>query len=144
LLGAALTATAGSSAYFRGGIIAYADDVKTEHLGVGRHVLATHGAVSAEVADAMAVGARARFEASLGVAVTGVAGPAASEHKPAGLIYVAVASTVGVRVIRLDQDLGRERNRAHAVRVALSLSLETAVLVIGEATARWRGQPDER
>ncbi len=50
LLGAALTAVPGSSMYVRGGVIAYADDVKSEHLGVGRHLLATHGAVSAEVA----------------------------------------------------------------------------------------------
>src|ERR1700686_889000 len=56
LLGAALTAGAGSSAYVRGGVIAYADDVKAEHLGVGRHLLWTHGAVSPEVAGAMASG----------------------------------------------------------------------------------------
>ena len=61
LLGAALTAIAGSSAYVRGGVIAYADDVKAEHLGVGRHLLATHGAVSAEVAEAMAAGVRRRY-----------------------------------------------------------------------------------
>ena len=84
LLGAALTAVAGSSAYVRGGVIAYADDVKAEHLGVGRHLLATHGAVSPEVAEAMAAGARRRYEADLGVGITGVAGPDASEHKPAG------------------------------------------------------------
>ena len=75
LLGAALTALAGSSAYVRGGVIAYADDVKAEHLGVGRHLLATHGAVSAEVAEAMAAGVRRRYDADLGVGITGVAGP---------------------------------------------------------------------
>ena len=75
LLGAALTAVAGSSAYVRGGVIAYADDVKAEHLGVGRHLLATHGAVSPEVAEAMAAGVRRRYEADLGVGITGVAGP---------------------------------------------------------------------
>ena len=58
LLGAVLTANPGSSRYMRGGVIAYADDLKAEHLGVGRHLLATHGAVSAEVAVAMAAGAR--------------------------------------------------------------------------------------
>lgn len=124
LLGAALTAIAGSSAYVRGGVIAYADDVKSEHLGVGRHLLATHGAVSAEVASAMASGVRRRFEASVGVGITGVAGPDASEHKPAGLVYVAVAGPRTTRVVRLDEDHGREMNRAHAVQAALRLSAE--------------------
>ncbi len=121
LLGAALTAVAGSSAYVRGGVIAYADDVKAEHLGVGRHLLATHGAVSPEVAEAMAEGARRRYEADLGVGITGVAGPDASEHKPAGLVFVAVAGPASTRGIRLDTDAGRELNRAHAVRAALRL-----------------------
>jgi PncC family amidohydrolase len=124
LLGAALTAVAGSSAYFRGGVIAYADDVKAEHLGVGRHLLATHGAVSLEVAEAMASGVRLRYDASVGVGITGVAGPDASEQKPAGLIFIAVADAGGVRGIRLDENEGREANRAHAVRAALLLSAE--------------------
>jgi PncC family amidohydrolase len=121
LLSAALTAVAGSSAYVRGGVIAYADDVKAERLGVGRHMLATHGAVSSEVAAAMAAGVRLRFEASLGVGITGVAGPDAGEHKPPGLVFVAVADATSVRVIRLDEDCGRELNRAHAVQAALRL-----------------------
>ncbi len=126
LLGAALTAVAGSSAYVRGGVIAYADDIKADQLGVGRHLLATHGAVSAEVAEAMATGVQRRFQASLGVGITGVAGPAESEHKPAGLVFVAVASEVGTRAIRLDEDRGRQANRANAVHAALALCLEVA------------------
>jgi PncC family amidohydrolase len=121
LLGAVLTANAGSSLYMRGGIIAYADDIKAEHLGVGRHLLATHGAVSAEVAVAMAAAARSRFEATIGVAITGVAGPSASEQKPAGLVFVAVATPGTSRVIRIDEDHGREANRANAVHAALAL-----------------------
>jgi PncC family amidohydrolase len=124
LLGAVLTATPGSSAYVRGGVIAYADDVKADHLGVGRHLLVTHGAVSAEVAEAMAAGVRERFEATIGVGITGVAGPSASEHKRAGLVFVAVAGPDGVQVVRLDDDHGREANRAHAVHVALELSAQ--------------------
>jgi PncC family amidohydrolase len=124
LLGAAITAVPGSSLYMRGGVIAYADDVKSEQLGVGRHLLATHGAVSAEVAEAMAAGARDRFEADLGVAITGVAGPTSSEHKPAGLVFVAVAHGTAALTVRLDTDRGRELNRAHAVEVALSLCIE--------------------
>jgi PncC family amidohydrolase len=124
LFGAVLTAVAGSSAYVRGGVIAYADDVKAEHLGVGRHLLATHGAVSPEVAAAMASGVRVRYEASLGVGITGVAGPDASEQKPPGLVFIAVADPVAVRVIRLDDDYGRELNRAHAVQAALRICAE--------------------
>ena len=121
LLGAVLTATPGSSTYMRGGIIAYADDVKADHLGVGRHLLATHGAVSEEVALAMAAGARRRLAADIGAAVTGVAGPTASEHKPPGLVFVAVVTPGASRVVRLDDDLGREANRANAVHAALDL-----------------------
>ena len=121
LLGAVLTANPGSSRYMRGGIIAYADDVKAEHLGVGRHLLATDGAVSAAVAAAMAAAARSRFEATIGVAITGVAGPSASEQKPAGLVFVAVATPGASQVIRIDEDLGREANRSHAVHAALAL-----------------------
>jgi PncC family amidohydrolase len=139
LLGAALTATPGSSAYVRGGVIAYADDVKAEHLGVGRHLIATHGAVSAEVAEAMAVGARTRLEATIGVGITGVAGPEASEHKPAGLIFVAVASPDSAWVIRLDGDLGREANRARAVRAALDLCAEIVASMAGWSVARTDG-----
>jgi PncC family amidohydrolase len=140
LLGAVLTAVAGASAYVRGGVIAYADDVKAEQLGVGRHLLATHGAVSPEVAEAMAVGARRRFAASLGVSITGVAGPDASEHKPAGLVFVAVADPAAVQVIRLDEDRGRELNRAHAVQAAIRLCLEVICAMPG-SRSRERRRP---
>lgn len=134
LLGAVLTATPGSSAYVRGGIIAYADDVKADHLGVGRHLLATHGAVSPEVAESMATGARERFEATIGLGITGVAGPDASEQKPAGLVFVAIATPLSTRVIRLDRDLGREANRAQAVHSAIALC-EQALGAITSPTA---------
>jgi PncC family amidohydrolase len=126
LLGAALTARPGSSGYVRGGIIAYANDVKADHLGVGRHLLVTHGAVSAEVAMAMAIGARQRFGATIGAGITGVAGPEASEEKAAGLVFVAVAGPDSGQVVRLSKDLGREANRASAVHAALRLCLEFA------------------
>ena len=141
LLGAALTSIAGSSLYVRGGVIAYADDVKADHLGVSRLLLATTGAVSAEVAEAMAAGVRGRFGANIGVGITGVAGPAASEHKPAGLVFVAVASQRGVRRLRLDEDHGREGNRAAAVRAALALSLDAvAELTSAEQQPRHQAQ----
>jgi PncC family amidohydrolase len=87
-----LTEVPGSSAYVRGGIVAYSNQVKQAQLEVPAAVLDAHGAVSAQVAVAMAEGARARLETDLGVAVTGVAGPdGGTEAKPVGLVYVAVA-----------------------------------------------------
>jgi PncC family amidohydrolase len=87
-----LTEVPGSSAYVRGAIVAYADAVKRAELGVPEAVLAAHGAVSAQVAVAMAEGARSRLGSDLAVAVTGIAGPGGgTEAKPVGLVYVAVA-----------------------------------------------------
>ncbi len=74
----------------------------------------------------MARGARERLDADVGVAITGVAGPGAEGGKPAGLVYVAIASPDGEQVERLDGDRGREENRAGAVRAALRLLAEMA------------------
>ena len=90
LLGAALTATRALPLRARRDH-RLRERLKADHLGVGRHLLTTQGAVSAEVAMAMAVGACERFRATIGVGITGVAGPEASEQKPAGLVFVAVA-----------------------------------------------------
>ena len=89
LLGHRLAAVPGASAVLAGGITAYADGAKEALLGVPGRLLAEHGAVSAEVASAMARGARDAFGAALALAETGVAGPASSEAKPAGLYYLA-------------------------------------------------------
>jgi PncC family amidohydrolase len=125
LLGAALTAVPGSSRYVRGGVIAYDNDVKRALLEVDGDVLERHGAVSQEVALAMARGARRRLETDVGVGITGVAGPGAEEDgKPPGLVYVAVATPAADRVVRLDEDRGREANRAAAVTAALRLVLD--------------------
>ena len=76
LVAARLTAIPGSSDVFRGGIVAYADEVKENQLGVPDEILAVHGAVSAEAAEAMAHGARERLGVDVAVSVTGIAGPA--------------------------------------------------------------------
>jgi nicotinamide-nucleotide amidase len=124
LLGAVLTAVPGSSDYMRGGVIAYADDVKAEHLGVSRHLLAAHGAVSEEVARAMAHGARVRYGAGIGIAITGVAGPGdESSSKRAGLVYVAVETASVAESTRLEGDHGREENRSRAAHRALAMLL---------------------
>lgn len=122
LLGGALTAVPGSSRYVRGGVIAYANAVKESLLGVPAAVLASRGAVSEEVAVAMAAGARDRVGADVGVGITGVAGPGSEEDgKPAGLVFVAVAAPPGTQVVRLEGDRGRDGNRRGAVAAALRL-----------------------
>lgn len=93
LLGGRFTAVGGSSQYFRGGIIAYANEVKAAELGVSEAVLEREGAVSEEVAVQMAQGVRRRFKTEIGIGVTGIAGPdGGSPDKPVGLVYIAVAS----------------------------------------------------
>ncbi|HEY7927938.1 MAG TPA: CinA family protein [Candidatus Dormibacteraeota bacterium] len=127
LLGAALTAVPGSSAYVRGGVIAYDNAVKVQLLDVPADTLMRHGAVSDEVAAAMARGVRERLGAEVGVSTTGVAGPGSEEGgKPAGLVFVALAAPGVERTVRLDGDHGRDGNRAAAVRAALQLLRELA------------------
>jgi PncC family amidohydrolase len=137
LLGAAITALPGSSRYMRGGVVAYANDVKTDLLQVPAELIETHGAVSEAVALAMAAGVRRRLHADVGLGITGVAGPGAEgTEKPAGLIWVAVAGPDGRRrAVRLEGDHGREANRGAAVREALRLCTEAA-----ERAARRSGQ----
>jgi PncC family amidohydrolase len=87
-----ITAVAGSSAYFLGSTVAYANAAKRDLLGVPRQILETRGAVSAECARAMAEGARRAYGADLAVSTTGIAGPGgATARKPVGLVYVALA-----------------------------------------------------
>jgi PncC family amidohydrolase len=122
-----LTEVPGSSAYLRGGIVAYADDVKRDQLGVPAEVLEAHGAVSAQVALAMAEGVRERLGTDLGVGVTGVAGPdGGSPEKPVGLVYVAVAG-VGSPVVRRYLWPGdRSANKRDSAAAALELLLAQA------------------
>jgi PncC family amidohydrolase len=122
-----LTEVPGSSAYVRGGIVAYADDVKTALLGVPAEALAGHGAVSAPVASAMAEGARTRLGASLAVSVTGVAGPAGgSVAKPVGLVFIAVAGEGPTEVHRFLWDGDRTHNKRASAQAAIELLLARA------------------
>jgi PncC family amidohydrolase len=91
-----LTSIAGSSDYFLGGIVAYSNQAKQSLLGVSAETLATRGAVSAECAREMAEGARRAFAADLAVSTTGIAGPGgATQRKPVGLVYLALAGPDG-------------------------------------------------
>lgn len=121
-LGARLTSRPGSSAYVLGGVISYADEVKAGVLGVDAGLIRAHGAVSREVAEAMALGARRLTGADWALAITGVAGPGGgSAEKPVGLVHLALAGPGGVR--HLEQNRGGDRDsiRARAVAGALHL-----------------------
>lgn len=120
-----ITEIAGSSAYFLGAFVTYADDVKRDQLGVPAELLAAHGAVSAQVARAMAEGARARLGTDLAVAITGIAGPGGgSAEKPVGLTYVAVADGDGADVRRHLWTGDRSANKRDSAAAALDLLLE--------------------
>lgn len=125
LIAQLLTDVGGSSGYFKGGVVSYADDVKTSMLGVPAEHIAAHGAVSAQVARGMAEGARSRLRVDVAVAVTGVAGPGGgSAAKPVGLTYVAVADGLGVELRRFVWTGDRSANRLATARAAIVMTLE--------------------
>jgi len=120
LIGEKLTDVPGSSDYFVGGVIAYADAAKRDLLGVSEALLAAHGAVSEPVARAMAEGARARFGADLAVATTGISGPGGgSDAKPVGLVHLALADAQGTHADHFVFPLDRTRHRQLTAQVAL-------------------------
>jgi PncC family amidohydrolase len=119
-----ITEVPGSSDYFSGGLVTYSNDLKTGLVDVPADVLEAHGAVSAQVARAMAVGARRRLAVDLAVAVTGIAGPdGGSPAKPVGLTYVAVADPDGDDVRRHVWDSDRTGNKRLSAGAALDLLL---------------------
>jgi nicotinamide-nucleotide amidase len=122
LVAARLTDVPGSSDAFVGSVVAYADEVKLTELGVPEALLAQHGAVSAEVAQAMAQGVRARLGADVGVAVTGVAGPGGgTAEKPVGLVFVHAAGPDGEKARRTELPGDRSMVRGRATAAALHL-----------------------
>ncbi len=136
LVCATLVSVPGASDVVRGGVVAYAADVKTSLLGVDAALIVARGTVDAEVAAAMAVGARDSLGASYGLATTGVAGPDAGERgKPAGTVHIAVAGPDGVttRQLRLSGD--RDEVRRETVAALLSL----LVARLGEQSQHPRG-----
>ena len=127
LIGAAITATPGSSAMFYGGIIAYDNSVKTKLLGVPPSTLGKYGAVSEKVAERMAAGALERLNVNLAVSVTGVAGPGGgSVEKPVGTVWIGVATPTTTRAVKHHfKDVSRNKVRDHACLQAMQLLLET-------------------
>ena len=117
-----LTRVPGSSDYFKGGVIAYSDDLKQRLLGIKAAVLKKHGAVSEETALMMARGVREKCATDYGLAITGVAGPGGgTEKKPVGMVFVAVAGGAGERVRELRLAGGRGSIRGAACQAALEL-----------------------
>ncbi|MBC5816370.1 MAG: competence/damage-inducible protein A [Candidatus Eremiobacteraeota bacterium] len=117
---AALTRVAGASKSFVGGIVAYDNSVKIQHLGVQTEDLNAYGAVSSEVAAEMATGARERFGASIALSVTGVAGPqGGTSEKPVGLVWFGLADPSGVKTRKMqfrgDREIVQQRATAYAL-----------------------------
>lgn len=127
LVSAGLTDVAGSSAVFLGGVVSYSDDVKADVLGVERSLLRAHGAVSPQVAAAMARGALSRLGADIAVSVTGIAGPdGGSADKPVGLVWFGVATCEAVTTTeRRFAGGNRDSVRARATATALDLLRRT-------------------
>jgi PncC family amidohydrolase len=122
LIGHRLTEVPGSSEYFRGGIIAYSNEIKERVLGVSHATLESHGAVSAETAIEMARGARRVLQMDIAVSVTGIAGPGGgSADKPIGLTYIAVAADRYERVERFVWKSDRSGNKRASGEAALQM-----------------------
>jgi nicotinamide-nucleotide amidase len=126
LLGGSLTEVPGSSNWFKGGVVAYSNEVKEAELGVPSDVLTAHGAVSAETARAMAEGVRRRLQADWGVAITGIAGPGADgTDKPVGLTHIWLDGPGQSQGRRFVFEGDRWANRRSAVQEALAMVAET-------------------
>jgi PncC family amidohydrolase len=124
LIAHVLTEVPGSSGYLRGGLVVYADEAKRSLLGIPGGVIDAHGAVSAQVAVAMAEAARIRLGSDLAVAVTGIAGPGGgTAAKPVGLTYLAIAGLGPSEVRRLTWTGGRSENKRLSAAAAIELLL---------------------
>jgi nicotinamide-nucleotide amidase len=127
LVAAALTAVPGSSDVFERGFVTYSNEAKREILGVPEELILTKGAVSAEVARAMAEGARDKSRADLAVSITGIAGPGGgSTEKPVGLVYFGLAGAGDTRSYRHIFTGGRDLVRRAALERALDLLCEAS------------------
>jgi nicotinamide-nucleotide amidase len=122
MLGARITAIAGSSDTMFGGVIAYADSVKEMQLGVRPETLRSHGAVSEETAREMATGVCERFGAQVGVSITGIAGPGGgTAEKPVGTVCMAVAAGESIRAVKVQMLGDRDEIRRRSAQAALNL-----------------------
>jgi|SRR5579871_4544046 len=125
-----ITSVPGSSQYFLGGFLTYSNRLKTDLLGVSEEILQTHGAVSQEAAEAMAVGARRRTGATFAISVTGEAGPEPAENVPVGTVYIGLADASGCQVAHRVFFGDRPRIRVFATQMALDLLRRKCTLVL--------------
>ena len=117
-----ITSNPGSSAYFKGGVVAYSNEIKNKLLGVPDKIIEQYGAVSQEVAELMAVGARENLGTDYAVATTGIAGPdGGSDEKPVGTVWIAVAGANGVSSKKYVFKHNRERNIIRSTHIALNM-----------------------
>ena len=124
-IGAALTAVPGSSKVYKGGIISYTNSVKTGQLGVSPELLDRVGAVSAQVAEAMAIGARTALCADIAVSVTGLAGPDGDDFgNPVGTVFIGYSDAIKLVSKRYLFSGNREEIRSQAIDAALQLVLD--------------------
>ncbi len=131
LIGAEITSVPGSSEYFLGSAVTYANEAKESLLHVPLGILMAYGAVSPETAEEMARGVRKLYGADISVAVTGIAGPGgATETKPVGLVYVAVSSRIGETVQECRFSGSREDIRRSTVEAALKMLEEEVTRVL--------------
>ncbi len=135
LIARMLTAIPGISSSYLGGVVTYANEVKTELLGVPAEMLSAHGAVSPEVAAAMAEGVRTRLGATVGISTTGVAGPGGgTPEKPVGLVYLGLSTKKGTQTRRLD--MGPERPRDFIQLLGSKAALNWARLALLDSSSQ--------
>ncbi len=139
LVAAALTDPAGASLVVRGGVVAYATDLKAGVLGVDEVLLALAGSVDVEVAEQMASGVRSLMGATYGLSTTGVAGPDPIDGKPVGTVYVAVVGPGSSRVSALALSGDRAGIRAQSVLAVLRLLAEELTARSREETSHTNG-----
>lgn len=132
LVSAALTDVAGASAVVRGGVLAYASDLKASVLGVDGELLANVGAVDGDVAEQMAAGVRSLMGATYGLSTTGVAGPDPADGRPVGTVFVAVAGPRPARVKALALSGDRAHIRSQSVIAVLMMLAEELAAQPGE------------
>ena len=126
LLGGAVTSAPGSSSYFRGGVIAYNNDIKRDILGVPSESLEKHGAVSDKVVRSMAAGVAKLFDSDCAVSVSGIAGPGgATDEKPVGLVFIGVSFKGKTQSRSFVFNGNREEVRAQSVSAAVEFLIET-------------------
>ena len=123
LIGDRLTNVSGSSKYYKGGVVAYSNEIKSSQLHVNQNILNSHGAVSEEVALEMARGVRSHFSSDIGISTTGIAGPSGgSKEKPVGLVYVSISSNEFDKTYKFSFTPYRKTNKLMTSQAALNIT----------------------